>query len=188
VVVFALNDREYRRWLQLEALERRTPPQEAELRGYLDTMDAAERKVRQWLVGFFQAELERHCRQGCGAERAEIYRVVAPRLPARWGARQIARLYGECRPGDDVYAGKMLILDEALEALCGSGRVECVPGPCGTATYRWSAGPRPEQEPAAATRRPARQEAGSPPPAAKTSRPDLRELLPSLGRFVGFDE
>jgi hypothetical protein len=133
VVVFALNDREYRRWLQLEALERRTPAQEAELHGYLNAMDAAERKVRHWLVGYLKAELERHCRQGCGAERAEIFRTVAPLLPARWGARQVARLYGACRPGDDVYAGKMLILDEALEALCGSGRVECLPGPGGSA-------------------------------------------------------
>jgi hypothetical protein len=197
VVVFALNDHQYQRWLKLESLQRRSPDEDAELAGYLKTIAAAEARVRRWVADYLRAERDRHQRQGCGAERAEVYRAVAPRLPAAWGIRQIARVYGDCRPGDDTFAGKMLILEAALQALCSSGRVEALPGPLGDLTFQWSAARAghagQEHEPARAGRRPARRKKGSaaadsPSPAATTARPDLRAFLTSRGRFVGLDE
>lgn len=195
--MFALNDHEYRRWLKLESLQQRSRDEETELAAYLKTIAAAELRVRRWVAAYLRLERDRHQRQGCGAERAEVYRAVAPHLPAAWGARQIARVYGSCRSGDDTFAGKMLILEAALQALCSSGRVEALPGPLGDLTFQWSAaraeGAGQEHEPARAGRRPARRKKGSarddsPSPAATTARPDLRTFLTSRGRFVGLDE
>jgi hypothetical protein len=193
--VFSLTDQEYRRWLELEAVGERTPEAEAELRGYLNAIAAAEGRVRRWLVAYLQAEHRRQPYTDRGADRADIYRALAPRLAAAWGARMMARVHGECRGREDAFAGKMLILDEALLALCSSGRVEAVSGPLGDTTFRLSSGSRTsvraqEQESARASRRQAQAaggQAGRPSPAA-TAGPDLRDFLTSLGAPVGFDE
>jgi hypothetical protein len=202
VVVFALNDHEYRRWLDLEAQERRSRAEEVELAGYLNAIAEAEAQIRQAIADYLQAHHEWHCRHECGAERTEIYRAVAPRLPTEWGARRVARVHGECRHADDVFAGKLLLLDEALLVLCGSGRVEALRDPAGDTTFRWSADPeatrrRHEQELDRASRphgrrkkspAPGRRRPGGTAPAATTARTDLRTLLGALGGFVGFDE
>lgn len=196
--MFALSDRQYRRWLKLEARERRNPAEQAELRCYLAAITAAEDQVRGWVLEYLRAEHERHQHQGCGAERAEIYRAVAPRLPVRWAARQIARLYGACRTSDDLSAGKLLILEEALESLCSRGQVESQPGPAGGTTFLWSeAAETPagaaEQQPARTRPQPGRHETGPAPAASRssaatTTRPDRWTLLGLLNGFVGFDE
>ena len=51
------------------------------------------------IADFLEPQQEWHSRHQGGAERAEIYREVAPRLPAEWGVREIARIHGECRHG-----------------------------------------------------------------------------------------
>jgi hypothetical protein len=202
VVVFALTDTQYCRWLDLEARERRSRSEETELAGYLRVIAEAEDQVRQWIADYLQAQQEWHRRHHCGAERCEIYREVAPRLPAEWGARQISRIHGECRHPDDAFAGKLLILDEALRALCGSGWVEMVRDPGGDTTFRWSADPeaarkRHERDQARAARQQGRRkkgpaqskrQPGGRSPTAATAQPDLRTLLRSLGGFVGLDE
>jgi hypothetical protein len=197
VVVFALTDAEYRRWLDLEARERRSRSEEAELAAYLHAIADAEDQVRAWLADYLQEQQEWHRRHHCGAERSEIYRAVAPRLPGEWGARAIARIHGECRHADDAFAGKLLILDEALRWLCGAGRVEAVRDPGGDTTFRWSADPeasrkRHERDQSRASRKkgpaPGKRQSGGRAPAAATAQPDLRTLLASLGGFVGLDE
>ena len=198
--MFSLTDCEYQRWLELEADEQRTPAAEAELQGYLDAIAAAEGQVRRRVLDYLRAEHRRYPHRAEGADRADIYRAVAPRLPAVWGARMVARVHGECRHRDDVFAGKMLILDEALLALGASGQVEIVCDPAGDTTFRWSPDPeatrrRQEQEHTRAggphARRPEaaprNRPAGCPSPAA-TAPPDLRALLASLGAVIGFDE
>ena len=196
--MFSLTDGEYRRWLELEAEENRTPAAEAELRGYLDAIAASEDQVRQWVLDYLWAGP--HRAKGCGADRAALYRAVAPRLPAAWGARMVARVHGACRHRDDVFAGKMLILDEALLALCWSGQVETLCDPVGDTTFRLSSDPeatvrRREQAHARAGRPDAGRTRGLAPAEGPTdcsspagARPDLRALLASLGAFVGFDE
>jgi hypothetical protein len=199
--MFSLTDREYGRWLELEAAEQRVPAEEAELQGYLEAIMAAEDQVRQWVVDYLRAGYGPDAPEGRGADRADIYRAVAPRLPAAWGMHMIARVHGECRHRDDVYAGKMLILDEALLALCSSDQVEALPGPLGDTTFRLS----PDQEAALHGCEPERGQAGRhrarrrkgtaqvkpptgcPSPAA-TARADLRSFLASRGAFVGFDQ
>jgi hypothetical protein len=202
VVVFALNDHEYLRWLDLEAQERRSRAEEVELAGYLKAIAEAEAQIRQAVAEYLQTHYEWHCRHDCGAERAEIYRTVAPAVPPEWGARRVARVHGEIRHADDVFAGKMLLLDEALLALCGAGRVEALRDPAGDTTFRWSADPeatrrRHEQELARASQPRGRrkkspasggQRPGGDAHAATTARTDLRTLLAALGGFVGFDE
>src|SRR5262249_15858926 len=118
------------------------PEAEAELQGYLDAIAASEAQVRRRVLDYLRAEHRRYPHRDAGADRADIYRAIAPRLPAAWGARMVARVHGECRHRDDVYAGKMLILDEALLALCSSGQVEVVSDPVGDATFRWSPDPQ----------------------------------------------
>jgi hypothetical protein len=197
--VFSLTDHEYQRWLELEAEEHRPPADEAELQGYLDAIATAEDQVRRRILDYLRAEHRRYPNRTDGADRADIYHAVAPRLPAAWGARMVARVHGECRHRDDVFAGKMLILDEALLALCASGKVEIVCDPVGDTTFRWSPDPeatlrRQEQQGPPGRRPQARPEAaplkgpgGCPSPAA-TAAADLRALLGSPGAFIGSDE
>ncbi len=202
--MFCLTHREYRRWLQLEADERRSASAEAELRGYLAAIAAAERQVRRLVAAYLRA---RQCRQpeASGVGQDEIYRALAPRLPDVWGLRITARVRGWNR-GDEsgrkrrAFVGKMLILDEALLALCASGRVEAGDHSSGKAAFRWRAtreasGERQRAEGARAGEHPARKSGtvGARPQAADASpaatcRTDLRALLASLGAFVGFDE
>jgi hypothetical protein len=189
VVVFALNDREYRRWLEVEALRQRTAAEEAELTGYLDTIAAAENQVQQWVVDYLEAQYEWHCRSHSGAERADLYRAVAPCLPAEWGSRRVARVHGECRHADDTFVGKMLILDEVLRTLQDSGRIETLRDPVGEALFRWSPDPEAsldceDQEPAPAKR----QRPEYPSHSAATLESDLPNFLAGRDRFVGFDE
>jgi hypothetical protein len=199
VSMFSLTDREYGRWLELEAAEQRLPAEEAELQGYLEAIIAAEERVRQWVVDSLRPQPD--APEGRGADRADIYRAVARRLPAAWGLRMVARVHGECRHRDDVYAGKMLIIDEALLALCSSDQVEAVPGPLGYTTFRLSpnhetalqrgepergrtglSGARRRKETAQVKRATRHQSS------AAKARADLGSFLASLGVFVGFDQ
>lgn len=179
--MFCLTRLEFRRWLQLEAQEQRSPACEAELRGYLDAITAAERQVRRWVVTYLRSRRS----EECGATKEEIYRAVAPRLPAVWGARMAARVHVRCHRDKGMsdkktlaVAGKMLILEEALLALCSFGRVEAVYDPAGAATFRWC--PAPVAQPT--------HRAGKRPPSAAGCRGGLLALLASGGAFVGFDE
>lgn len=177
--MFCLTRLEFRRWLQLEAQEQRSPACEAELRGYLDAIAAAERQVRRWVVAYLRTRQS----EGCGATKAEIYRAVAPRLPAVWGARMAARVHVRCQRDEGAsdkktlaVAGKMLILEETLLALCSFGRVEAVCDAAGETTFRWSPVPMAQ---------PTHRAGQRPPPAAGGG---LLALLASGGAFVGFDE
>jgi hypothetical protein len=200
--VFALNDQDYCRWLEVEALGRRTGAEEAELASYLGAIAAAEGQVQQWVLDYLEAQQEWHYRHNCGAERADIYRAVAPCLPAEWGERRIARVHGECRHAEDLFTGKMLILDEALQVLCDAGQVEGLRDPVGDPLFRWSPNPeatrkRQEKKLARANRQQARRKKGSgqvrhqpgcPSQAATAAQLDLRTFLASRGEFVGSDE
>src|SRR5262249_44194901 len=103
VVVFALSDSEYQRWLELEATQRRSRAEEDELAGYLGAIIAAEGQGRRWVVDYLRAQHEWLRHHDGGTERAQIYRAVAPLLPAEWGARRVARVHGECRHADDAF-------------------------------------------------------------------------------------
>ncbi|HJT77971.1 MAG TPA: hypothetical protein VJ739_12280 [Gemmataceae bacterium] len=183
--MFCLTTREYRRWLRLEAEELRSPASEAELQDYLSAIAAAERQVRRWVVAYLRARHRHRCEDGGAATSDEVYRAVAPRLPAVWGARMALRVHVRCSRGGApgrralALAGKMLILDEALQALCSSGRVEAV----GETAFRWF----PAQKPVREENKIPGNESGGPSSAA-ARRPDLCTFLLARGGFVGFDE
>jgi hypothetical protein len=192
--MFCLTQRQYRRWLRLEAEERRTAEAEAELQGYLDAITAAERQVRRWVVTYLRGRQGRRRSAPDGVVKAEIYRAMARRVPDVWGLRMAARLSGRYHGGDEpcrkmrAFAGKMLILDEALLALCTSGRVEVVNDAAGATVFRWcSAGKALRGRRAVGGARPSTSRRDDPSLAA-TGRLGLRAFLASQGAFVGFDE